>query len=347
MPVGEGSDFGGAIHVRLDVRGARVRAVNIRSTRLQAASQVLLGHTPSEATAMIGRLFSLCSQAQTIAGLQALEQAGQVALSTPHAVARTLLRQAEMLSQTALRLGMGWPKVLGVALAPEVVRACLGAEQKLERAVFAGAPWKVPGGVTFAPDLDAVHDSLVQLAVSIDKTMQHDGLADQLRHALAQFRIEGFGAGAVPGNHEDGALSRRWDDERVRKARHGHGLGLLARLEARLADMVCLPKDMSQAAATLASGEAAEVPSDASGTGCAVVETARGKLEHRVTLKDGLITSYAIAAPTDINFAPDGPVAMGLMGVDASQEDAMRRAAELHVLAVDPCVGCTVEVRHA
>jgi uptake hydrogenase large subunit len=38
-----------------------------------------------------------------------------------------------------------------------------------------------------------------------------------------------------------------------------------------------------------------------------------------------------------VNFAPTGPVATGLIGARA---DLL--AAELHVLAIDPCVACSV-----
>jgi coenzyme F420-reducing hydrogenase alpha subunit len=353
MSVGENSNFGGSIHVRLNVSGERVMAVDVISTRPTETSRVLLGHAPGQVVTLIGRLYSLCSRAQTIAALKALEHAQQMVLAPQHAVARNLLRLAEMLSQTALRLCMDWPRLLGLPLEPVVVRACLGAEQQLEQAVFAAARWKTPGGISFAPDLDAVRDKIAQLQVLINTTVLHGGLADQLRWAVAELHLEGFGAVADTqkykdgATHEDGALTRHWDAAQVLSARHAHGLGLLARLEARLADMAFLPQALSEAAAALASGAAAGASSVASGEGQASVETARGKLTHSVTVKDGLITAYAIEAPTDANFAQGGPVAAGLVGADASNVAALCRAAELHVLAIDPCVNCVLEVNHA
>ena len=44
-------------------------------------------------------------------------------------------------------------------------------------------------------------------------------------------------------------------------------------------------------------------------------------------------------APTEANFAPGGAAEAGLKGAAA---DA--RAAELHVLAIDPCVAAVVEI---
>lgn len=351
MPVGENSNLGGNIHVRLDVNAAggatEVTAVEVCSTRPSATANVLLGLEPGQAAALVGRLYSLCSRAQTIAALEALEQAQQMVLAPQHAAARNLLRLAEMLSQTALRLCMDWPRLLDIPHEPVVVRACLGAEQQLEQAVFSSAPWKTPGGTSFLPNHEAVRDTIAQLQVLIDTTVLRDGLADQLRRAVAEFRLEGFGAVVGSMKYEDGALTRRWDAAPVRSSRQKHGLGILTRLEARLADMACLLQAMSEAADALTSSVAAVVPSVASGEGQASVETARGSLTHRVTVKNGLIAAYAIEAPTDANFAQDGPVAGGLVGADASNVQALCRAAELHVLAIDPCVNCVLEVNHA
>lgn len=347
MSVGENGNFGGSIHVRLDVREERVGAVEVRSSRPSEASVVLLGHAPGQVAALLGRLYSLCARAQTIAGLEAMERAQQVTLPPQHGVARNLLRLAEMLSQTALRICMDWPRLLNLTAEPVVARACLGAEQQLEQAVFAGAQWKTPGGSAFVPDLEAVRAKICQLQLLIDTTVLHDGLADQLRRAVAEFRLEGFGAAADTQNHEDGALTRRWDHAWVRGAHQAHGLGLTARLEAHLADMACLPQALSEAAEALTGGEAAGAFAVASGEGQACVETARGNLTHSVTVKDGLIAAYAIEAPTDANFAQGGPVTAGLVGADASNVEALRRAAELHLLAIDPCVNCVLEVAHA
>jgi Ni,Fe-hydrogenase I large subunit len=68
-------------------------------------------------------------------------------------------------------------------------------------------------------------------------------------------------------------------------------------------------------------------------------------LHHRISIENGLITDYQITAPTDANFLPGGPVSTGLIGALAT--DNLARAAELHVLAVDPCVEVEVRINHA
>ena len=70
--------------------------------------------------------------------------------------------------------------------------------------------------------------------------------------------------------------------------------------------------------------------------------TARGMLEHDVTLAGGRVERYAIATPTDVNFAPDGPFAARLRGQPAASRGAAERAASLWALAFDPCVAYAV-----
>jgi coenzyme F420-reducing hydrogenase alpha subunit len=85
----------------------------------------------------------------------------------------------------------------------------------------------------------------------------------------------------------------------------------------------------------------------ADGEGLAAVQTARGLLLHRARVRDGRVADYQIVAPTEWNFHPDGPLARGLAGMAADDGDTLARRARLAVQALDPCVGCTIEVTHA
>ena len=86
----------------------------------------------------------------------------------------------------------------------------------------------------------------------------------------------------------------------------------------------------------------ARIPPRRTGEGAATVETARGLLTHRVRVERGIVTACQTFAPTDANFAPDGPVVTGLTGQPLDPV-----AARLHVFAIDPCVACSVEVANA
>ena len=79
-----------------------------------------------------------------------------------------------------------------------------------------------------------------------------------------------------------------------------------------------------------------------SGEGAATVETARGPLTHEVEIRDLRVTRCRTTAPTERNFAPGGPVAAGLQGAPL---DLL--AAELHILAIDPCVAASVDLAPA
>lgn len=133
----------------------------------------------------------------------------------------------------------------------------------------------------------------------------------------------------------------------VAKARDHYGVGLRVRLLARLADLRDLPRAMLNTIEKLAPCEACPDEPTPEGEGSATVETSRGALTHKVALQDGIVFDYSIEAPTDANFSNDGVVATGLMGADATNLEALKRAAELHVLAVDPCVRCALEINHA
>lgn len=342
-----GQDFGGAIHIYLHVKDGRVGAVDVRSTRPPEAAQVFRNRRPAEVARMMGLIFSLCGRAQTVCALETLEIAQGLVHSPETAQARNVLRVAEMLSQTALRLCLDWPRLLGVPPRPEIARACLDSERGLEQALFSDEDWRIPGGIAFSPDLSSARAVVQELTVLIDEAVQGD-LAERLRGALAKADLDGFGAaaGIVEGS-EVGALNRQWRAVTVQQARADHGPGLLARLEARLADLADLTGDLD---AALSGGGASEAPiqnAQPDGTGRACVETARGPLTHHVTLKAGVVEDYVIDAPTDVNFAPDGAVVRGLQDADGADKQRLKNAAELFALAVDPCVACHLEIDHA
>ena len=105
------------------------------------------------------------------------------------------------------------------------------------------------------------------------------------------------------------------------------------------------------AAALAAAGGGAAVEMDAEspapGRGIALVATARGMLEHDVTVSAGRVDRYAIRTPTDCNFAADGPYASRLRGRPAPDAAAAERAAALWALAFDPCVAYAVSAGEA
>jgi Ni,Fe-hydrogenase I large subunit len=137
-------------------------------------------------------------------------------------------------------------------------------------------------------------------------------------------------------SYETGALARHSDSMMVKVLlQHSHRIA--ARLFARVIDLAdCasrlrhpLASDMSLVVDAAALGE---------NTGLACVETARGTLLHAVRVDGERIADYAIVAPTEWNFHPDGAFVREGQGWEApSREVALLRLKALS-LSLDPCV---------
>jgi coenzyme F420-reducing hydrogenase alpha subunit len=326
------TEIGGEIRVRLYPDGARIGAVEILSTRPRDAARIFVGKPVSDTCATIGRVFSLCGTAQTVAALRAAEQALAMPASAPVDAARDLAMLAEMLTQTAMRLALHWPRVLGLPLQPELVRACLVVERRIEAEVL-GAGWRAPGAGLAAPDAG--------LAEMLDALAPELAAADPgapLAVELEARALLGYGALPVGQPPEAGALARRWNTPAVIAARAAHGAGLGARLAASQEELAALPSAMRAALDRTRPAPSRSATRD-SGQGAAMVETARGPLRHAMNVEAGIVTACRTEAPTEENFSDHGPVARGLHG---AKPDPV--AAELHVLAIDPCVACTVEI---
>ena len=146
---------------------------------------------------------------------------------------------------------------------------------------------------------------------------------------------------------ETGALARRRDHPLVAAlaARYGHAV--VTRIAARIADLALLLLEITGSAPRSDAPPRVQLRALDADEGMAAVETARGLLLHRASLRDGRVANYQIVAPTEWNFHPDGALARGLEGLTASDRPTLVRHARLAVHALDPCVACHVEVGHA
>jgi len=344
---GKSVDFGGTIRLRLHVSGERVSGVECISTRPPDTARMFLGRAPEDVINQIGTVYALCGRAQTIAALKAQENACEIELSPSQNIARDILRLAEMLTQTAMRLCLHWPKVLELPVEPALVRRCLAAEKVLESDILGGPDWKRVGCCSISPASKETMDVLESLLKEITGLFAEGGLAGSLRQALSDRSIQGFGALSLSDPLEQGALMRNWDHPAVSWLRQAWGSGLASRLEAGLSELREIAEAIVDLEAMLEPDDGIDVAAIRNGSGEATVETVRGALTHTVTIRDGLISAYEIEAPTDANFAADGVIQRGIVGSDASDLVALKLAAELHVLAVDPCVAFTVEIGNA
>lgn len=77
-------------------------------------------------------------------------------------------------------------------------------------------------------------------------------------------------------------------------------------------------------------------------SGIGYAEAARGRLEHRVVLREGRVVGYAIDAPTSSHFGENGIAERSLAALAAPSRAELALQADLLVRAIDPCVGYQV-----
>ena len=127
--------------------------------------------------------------------------------------------------------------------------------------------------------------------------------------------------------------------------RDGHTAA--ARMVARLVDLALLLGRLAGSSRARSAEPLVTALALGEREGLAAVQTARGLLVHRARLARGRVAAYSIVAPTEWNFHPKGALARGLAGAAADSEDGLRHLARLAVHALDPCVGCRIEIGHA
>ncbi len=349
------SEVGGGLTLRLRVRRGRVENVEIVSTRPQAAV-VLAGKTPEQAVRLAPLLFSLCGGAQGVA-----TQAALLAARGKEPDARQLTEWAAPVRREAARehlwhLMLAWPPLCGQDNLEREYAECrrrlLKAESEEEHAAvladilnaeLLGMP---PGDWLHLGQWDAWRDDSKSLGARLlrcgegitgptpallPRTAAADWLPLEQQIATAAYC-------AAPAWHgeprETGALARQREHARVSLLIEA-GCNVEARVAARIIEL-----------AQWACGETGDARDwvDAvqcgEGAGLARVETARGTLLHRVRVEYGLITDYAVVAPTEWNFHPQGAYAREALLMDAA-DDAERKARML-ALSLDPCVGYEV-----
>jgi len=120
----------------------------------------------------------------------------------------------------------------------------------------------------------------------------------------------------------------------------------MARLVARRVDAKDDATRLAARFGELERGVAKDRPSRASsGTGVGSARTARGPLVYWVHAGSGSVEDVRVVAPTDWTFHPRGILHEALLGTEAAP--TLERDAGWLILALDPCVPWTVEVRDA
>lgn len=366
---GEHPHFDAMAPLVLEVRwdGTRVLAASVINPRPPAA-HLLVGKTLAEAGALVPKLLGSCGRAQTLAFGMAARGAGVTDASVPEAWEVERALAAEMAQEHLWRLMIDWPALFGQPIRrerfAELHRRLAGARDSrlafqlggdlLDLVVvellggFFGS-WRGPRGLREFVEcarrgstVGSTLADLIELGLSTSEQEAVPILPSLSAGAWAQ-RFGGvpddaFCSAPTFGGlaHEAGVLSRHADTAHpALLLSHRHRCA--ARLFARVID---LSECASRLRHPLANDMPAIVDSAPLGenAGLACVETARGLLMHAVRVEGGRIAEYAIVAPTEWNFHPEGAFVREALDTETASAAAVSLRLKALALALDPCL---------
>ncbi|BBF93998.1 nickel-dependent hydrogenase large subunit [Blastochloris tepida] len=336
-------------HVRIAaiIADGAVIDATVACHRPRGVGAALTRRPAAEIPAIAGRLFALCSVSQSAAARAASAAAGAAVETDDPAETHAALaaeRLVEHLRATVLGLGGAVPLTPQEAAAVRTVLAKphRPAREALERLGLGpdAAPLHMQAGaksqswagrlMAFAAALDA------ETPDAVDALTADDDAA--VAAALLETGEAFAAAPHLPGRRpEAGPLARATASRRM-------GAGGAARLAARFAEIAEIARNGALAAGR--SWIRAERMSP--GVGFAAVESPRGRLHHVAEIdRQGRIMRYLILAPTEWNFAPEGPFAQALRRLRTAEDAPAAPAIETLAALFDPCVACRVSVSPA
>lgn len=341
------SPDGGAIHLRLTIASGRVAASSVDSSRPRQPGRMFHDRSVTEVLGLLPTLFSLCGDAQLIAGLEAVEEATGVTIAAPQRDARTFLLAAETALEHGQRILRDWPALLDQAPDMAAAKALRAALADLRRLLHPARDWARPGGGVLAPDASLLAARLAQARRVVEDAILErsaSGLLERLPDLsfdIAPLTADKAALAALLDADADGDFAARPAIDGQPRLTHpalrvgGPPLTIADLARGRLRELrACL--DLAESMIPrLRPAPAADMPLR-DGIGVGMVEAARGLLVHRIEIAGGLVRRWQILAPTEWNFHPCGVLAQALVG-QAADAGLAWRARALAVL-VDPCV---------
>jgi hypothetical protein len=329
----------GAVHLDVRYAAGRIGAVSVRSRRVRAA-HLLRGRPANAVAALLPLVFAICARGQSAGSRAALTAAAGAApsMAVDAEAAAEAAREHVLAVLTGDARGLA-PQARRCATAPDLLRAFLESqvigmepERWLElESTEALARWAERS------DTACAREARVRLALPEPEPSRIALLAPiDAQASLACWPRLGADFVARPSLHgqpaETGAVARQISHPLVRDLAPRP---FLQRWAARLIEVIghaCEDPATSLGRVTAATAEP--------GRGRASVETARGLLLHEVSVADDVVTDYAIVAPTEWNFHPDGVARRWLEGAPVASSAAALELARRAAEALDPCVEC-------
>ena len=337
---------------------------------------LLTGRTPEDVIRLIPALYSLCGTAHASAAAEALEAAagrGADPVTRRHRAALVLMERAR---EHILRIALDWPRHLGedddVETAQAALpllsgfRAALDPTESLFLENMAGptsaedALVSVAAAKTLAEQKvfgESLEDWGHRRDLPSIKAWATHGKTSAARFIAMLLTGERAGLGAVSTTYLSDAAADTLEPDvseapipETSSLERCKAYGFLNREKpdlatrylARLVDLTDTFAELSGLLTGSTDLTASANRPDLNGLG--IAETARGRLAHVVTLKEGLVDKYRIVSPTRWNFAENG-IAVRCLGSMRDGTDAARvEQAELVIGAIDPCVAHHVRI---
>jgi coenzyme F420-reducing hydrogenase alpha subunit len=297
--------------------------VQFEAARPVPVDHLVAGMLPSDASKRISLLFSICGNAHAVAMEMACEAAE--GKDAPEGVRqeRAILVAAEALREHASRVLLDWPQLCDAKPAVGDFRAISDAFLALQSACGQSA---------------AVFRAASAFGCVVHKTLLQPNATDDTSGSAKLIARIQFEQSETPESDpaDNTVYGRHVTDARIA------GKGVERRVEARLLEIETLCDWLE--CPTTSSPLALNASSRASGEAHATLDVARGQLIHEVTMQDGLIARYRIAAPTSANFSPGGAADIAIRNIRAKDRHSFEWLARLAILEVDPCVAYEVRI---
>jgi len=306
----------GLLTAQVRFHGSVIEAIELK---LQRPLQLLAGFhgkRPAECLRLLPLLFPLCGTAHALAALQAIEVAASMKPGLAHATARKALAVSDMLAAQVWRTCIDWAQLTGMPIAPKPVAQARRLVERIALGVYPDGDWQRLGGGRLAPDgaaLAAVREDLQQLRARVDAAGDGVALRSQMVIALR---------GAEP----------EWTP-RIERC-------FAAMSDAMATSFHALDSQL-EALAQLPPAPSSDELTDQSGRGSGVALTARGELRYEFELVCAHVAACRMSAPTDREFAADGPVAQLLQRLRRADDPLL--AVRWVLAGYDPCIEVQVE----
>ena len=312
---------------RLDISVAK-DAVRITSTRSREIAGLFLGKTPAHVATLVPAVFTICGSAQGRASALCLGTAGA---PLPHVISGAQVA-AEALREHLMRIAIDWQADMS---AQPAAAADLRRIHRLPRLAAENERLCGEEAMGLLEHWIGSEDCVLDGSETLAKL--NTPAARLIAHVAAR-GWQGLGAAEASMDNERTAYRLVAAEPCMMKLVRLHKDGLLTRLYARLVHAAHLVR-------RILSDVAGNADWPSCGPGEAHVETSRGLLTHRAALANGFVSAYEITAPTDINFAVDGPAERGLLALARNMQDDLAETARLLVDAFDPCVAYNLRVQ--